>query len=120
MAGVRPGLVVLLLLAGALAWAGCSTVAGSSTDDSEIISALHLKKSDGGYEINGEPFCRIDQLLNDVGEVNSASEEKGINFVIAAPNGEVGVVAHPPFAPNCKREAEAALKKLTRQSNNSD
>lgn len=120
MAGVRRGLVVLLILTGALAWAGCSTVAGSSTGDSEIISALHLKKSDGGYEINGEPFCRIDQLLNDVDEVNSAGEEKGTNFVIASPNGAVGVVAHPPFAPNCKREAETALKKLARQSGNSD
>ena len=64
MAGVRRGLVVLLILAGALAWAGCSTVAGSSTDDSEIISALHLKKSDGGYEINGEPFCRMALIRN--------------------------------------------------------
>jgi hypothetical protein len=120
MPGVRRGLVVLLILAGALGWAGCSTVAGSSTDDSEIISALHLKKSDGGYEINGEPFCQIDQLLNDVDEVNSAGDEKGPNFVIASPNGAVGVVAHPPFAPNCKREAEAALKKLARKSSNSD
>jgi hypothetical protein len=40
--------------------------------------------------------------------------------VIASPNGAVGVVAHPPFAPNCKREAEAALKKLARKSSNSD
>jgi hypothetical protein len=52
--------------------------------------------------------------------VNSASDQKGIDFVIAAPNGEAGVLAHPPFAPRCKREATEALKKLARQSKNSD
>jgi hypothetical protein len=120
MAGVPRGLTVLLMLAGALVWAGCSAASGDSIDDSQIISALHLKKSSNGYEMNGDPFCRIDELLNDVDEVNSANDQKGIDFVIAAPDGTVGVLAHPPFAPSCKREATAALKKLARQSKNSD
>jgi hypothetical protein len=119
MAAVRRGLVVLLALAGALVWAGCSTVSGDSFDDSEIISALNLKQAASGYEVNGDPFCRVDELLNDVDEVNSASDQKGLSFVIAAPNGEAGIVAHPPFAPSCKREVEADLKKLVRKSRSS-
>jgi hypothetical protein len=116
MARVRRGVVALLILAGALAWTGCSTVSGDSIDDSEIVSALDLKDAGSGYEVNGDPFCRVDELLNDVGEVNAATGQKGVNFVIAAPNGEAGVVAHPPFAPSCKRQVEADLKKLVRKS----
>ena len=34
--------------------------------------------------------------------------------MIAAPKGKAGVVAHPPFAPACKRQAQAELKKLAK------
>src|SRR5919199_6271480 len=107
MAGARRGLVVLVILAAALVWAGCSTVSGDSFDDSEIASALNLKQAGSGYEVNGDPFCRVDELLNDVDEVNTASDKKGPDFVIAAPKGQAGVLAHPPFAPSCKREVTA-------------
>jgi hypothetical protein len=113
MASPRRGLAALLISAVALAWAGCSS-GGSSIDDSKIVSALHLKKVSGGYEMNGDPFCRIDELLNDVDEVNSARHRKGNSFVIAAPKGQAGVVAHTPFAPACKRQAQARLNKLAR------
>ena len=117
MAGVRRGLVVLLILAGVLVWAGCSTVSGDSIDDSQIVSALNLKPSSNGYEMNGDPFCHVDELLNDLGEVNSAADQKGADFVIAAPDGVAGVLARPPFAPKCKREATEALKKLAHKTN---
>jgi len=120
MAGVHRGLVALLVLAFALVWAGCSTVSGDSTDDSEIVSALNLKKANSGYEMNGDPFCRVDEILNDVDEVESADKQKGTDFVIAAPKGQVGVLAHPPFAPSCKHQANEALTKLVRQSKKSD
>jgi hypothetical protein len=114
-------MVVVLILAGALAWAGCSTVSSDTIDDSEIVSALHLKQTGSGYQVGGDPFCRIDELLNDVDEVNSATDKKNsVDFVIAAPDGEVGVLAHPPFAPSCKRDVTEELKKLARQSKNSD
>jgi hypothetical protein len=121
MAGVRKGLAVLVILIGVLVWAGCSAVAGDTVSDSQLISALNLKKASTGYQMHGSPFCQIDDLLNNVDEVNSANDKKkgGVDFVIAAPNGEAGVVAHPPFAPSCKREAKAALKKIARQSKNS-
>jgi hypothetical protein len=113
MASARRGLPAVLILAFALAWAGCGS-SGSSIDDSQIISALNLKKASTGYEMNGDPFCRIDELLNDVDEVKKAQRQKGNSFVIAAPNGKAGILAHPPFAPACKREAQAELKKLAR------
>ena|SRR5215204_113561 len=119
MAIARRGLVALLILAFVLVWAGCSTVNGDSTDDSEIISALNLKKAASGYQMNGDPFCRVDELLNDVDEVNDADKQKGTDFVIAAPHGQVGVLAHPPFAPSCKREAQDALKQLVKPSKKS-
>ena len=117
MAGVRWGLVVLFVFAGVLVWAGCNSVSGDEIGDSQIISALNLKKSSNGYEMNGDPFCRVDDILNDVDEVNSAGEQKGADFVIAAPNGVAGILARPPFAPACKRDASEALKKLAHQTN---
>jgi hypothetical protein len=120
MAGPSRALAALSTLVLVLAWAGCGTVNGDSIDDSEIVSALNLKKAGSGYEMNGDPFCRVDELLNDVDEVKAAGEQKGVDFVIAAPKGQAGVLAHPPFAPSCKREAEDALKKLVRSSDKSD
>jgi hypothetical protein len=120
MAGVHRGLAALLVLAFVLVWAGCNTVSGDSIDDSEIISALNLKQAGSGYEMNGDPFCRVDELLNDVDEVKAADEQKGVDFIIAAPKGQIGVLAHPPFAPSCKRQADDALKKLVRPSKNPD
>src|SRR5690242_6448973 len=111
MASARRGLVGLLILGFALICVGCGS-SGSSIDDSQIISALNLKKASSGYEMNGDPFCRIDELLNDVDEVKHAAHQKGTSFVIAAPKGEAGVVAHAPFAPACKRQAQAELKQL--------
>jgi hypothetical protein len=103
------GLAALLALAAVLAIAGCG---GDATDDSKIIAALNLKEAGNGYEMNGDPFCRVDEVLNDTGEVEEAGDKKDITFVIAAPKGEFGVVARPPFAPSCKREATEALKRL--------
>ena len=75
MACARRGLVAVLILAFVLAWTGCSS-GGSSIEDSQIISALKLKKASSGYEMNGDPFCRIDEILNNVDEVKSAVANK--------------------------------------------
>lgn len=113
MASARRGLVALLILALAVLWAGCGS-SGSSIDDSQIISALNLKKASSGYEMNGDPFCRVDEVLNSLDEVKKAGRQKGSDFVIAAPKGQAGVVAHPPFAPACKRQAQDELNKLVK------
>jgi hypothetical protein len=98
----------------ALAVAGCT--AGDSRSDAKIVEALDLKRAANRYEMGGDPFCTIDQLLNDADEVEEASSRGGEEFVIASPNGEVGVLARRPFAPDCSRRARAALKRLERQS----
>ena len=113
MASARRGLLALPILVFALIWAGCGS-SGSSISDSQIISALNLTKTSTGYEMHGDPFCRIDQVLTDVSEVKKAQHQKGSNFVIAGPQGKAGVVAHPPFAPDCKRKAQDELNKLVR------
>jgi hypothetical protein len=110
LAGV---LACVLLLA--VAAAGCGS--GSGVSDSKIVDALGLKQSGRGYEMGGDPFCRIDQLLNDGDEVQAADDSAGASdFVIAGPDGTVGVLAQRPFAPNCIRQAKQALKHLEKQS----
>jgi len=112
----RRAVVALLSLALVLAGAaGCGT--GGSTPDSNIVSALGLKQGNHAYQIGGDPFCTVDQLLNDADEVQKAADKPGSrDFLIASPNGEIGVLARRPFAPDCARHAEAALKRLARKS----
>jgi hypothetical protein len=106
----------LALLVAALAFAAGGCGSGSSTPDSEIVRALDLKQAGQGYEIDGDPFCTIDELLNDGDEVDQASDEQGEAFLIASPDGKVGVLARRPFAPDCTRRAKDALKRLARKS----
>jgi hypothetical protein len=113
MATLHRGLAALLSVALALAWVGCGTA--SSISDSQIVKSLGLQQTAGGYEIGGDPFCTITDLLNGVDEVQQASDQGGHQFVIASPNGEVGVLAKPPFAPDCTHRARDALKKLARK-----
>src|SRR4051794_3468953 len=118
---VARGLIAPLILVLALVWAGCSTTAtGSSTADSKIVTALKLTKSGSGYVMGGNPFCRIEQLLNDGNEVEDATKQPGRDDVLAAPDAEVGVVVRQPFAPSCSHQAQDALKRLARQSKKSD
>src|SRR6266516_4598337 len=58
-------LAAALTLAAALVLptAGCGT--GGSISDSKIAAALDLKQAAHGYEMGGDPFCAVDELLND-------------------------------------------------------
>ena len=109
MARRRPALA-LLAAALALAPGGCGS--GSSTPDSEIVKALNLKPAGQGYEIGGDPFCAVDELLNDGDEVDGAGGGEGESFLIASPDGEIGVLALKPFAPDCTKQAKRDLKRL--------
>ena len=113
MARRRP---TLALLAAALALAAGGCGSGSSTPDSEIVNALDLKQAGRGYEIGGDPFCTVDELLNDGDEVDGPAATAGRDFLIASPDGEVGVLARRPFAPDCTRRAKDDLKRLARKS----
>jgi hypothetical protein len=94
---------------------GCSS--GGGVSDSKIVAALDLKRTGSAYEMGGDPFCTITQLLNDGDEVAAADDGSGkAGFVIAGPDGRVGVLAQRPFAPDCSRRAELELKHLERSS----
>jgi hypothetical protein len=113
MARRRPTLA-LLVVAVALAAGGCGS--GSSTPDSEITQALDLEPAGGGYELGGDPFCVVGELLNDGDEVDGAGADAAQEFLIASTDGEVGIVAQKPFAPDCARRAKADLTRLARKS----
>jgi hypothetical protein len=95
-----------------LAAAGCGS--SQSTSDAKIMKALDLERAGGTYVIE-DTFCTVDDLLNDSDEVEEA-DDGGASFPIASPNGEVGVVAQRPFAPDCTRKAKDDLKRLSSES----
>ena len=93
--------------ASAAALAGCGTTSG--VPDAKIIAALDMKRVQGNYAINGNPFCSVSKLLHDSGQVKDAGST---GRVIAAHDGSVGIQVIRPFAPNCKRKAVRALDRL--------
>jgi hypothetical protein len=113
MARRRPTLG-LLCAALALAASGCGS--GSSTPDAEIVEALNLEQAGQGYEVDGDFLCPVDELLNDGDEVDAASGDEGQSFLIASPDGEIGVLARKPFAPDCTKQVKDDLKRLARKS----
>jgi hypothetical protein len=95
----------------AIALVGCSDGDSTHFSDAKIIDKLNLKESENGYAVNGDPFCEIEaKLLNDADEVSDASDHN--NLVIASNQGNVGVKAVPPFAPDCQDKVQKKLNKL--------
>lgn len=115
----RPKAVPLTLLALTLALLTASTIgcgSGESTSDAKIVRALDLKQAGGAYRIDGDPFCTVDDLLNDADEVDGADDSGAASFLIASPDGQIGILARRPFAPDCTRKAKDDLKRLARKS----
>jgi hypothetical protein len=104
----------LVLLALALGAAACGEEDKTiSYDDGTIIDTLQLEKSDGGYAIGGDPFCAVESnLLNDGDEVSKAQDRDDLGLVISSNEGNVGVHAVPPFAPDCEKQVQSRLDKL--------
>jgi hypothetical protein len=104
----------LLLLALTLAAAACGEEETTiSYGDGTIIDTLQLEKSDGGYAIGGDPFCAVESnLLNDGDEVSKAQDRDDLGLVISSNEGNVGVHAVPPFAPDCEKQVQKRLDKL--------
>ncbi|MGH2992918.1 MAG: hypothetical protein ACRDL1_05210 [Solirubrobacterales bacterium] len=83
--------------------------------DDEIVDALKLESKAGQpvYAMGGDPFCEVDEnLLNDSGEIETASESDDLGLVITDSDESVGIRAVPPFDPECGREARRALDEL--------
>lgn len=109
-------LVRMLGLSLAMLAAGVGCGSSGLTSDAKIIRALELKQAGNAYRIGGDPFCTVDDLLNDSGEVDQAGDVGGANFLIASPDGQVGILARRPFAPDCTRKAKDELKRVARKS----
>jgi hypothetical protein len=98
-------------LASSVALAACGDDDGERFSDKRIVDALSLEETDGGYAINGDPFCEVsNELLNDSSEVEDAGGGAERSLVIASSEGNVGVEGVAPFA--CQREARQALNQL--------
>jgi hypothetical protein len=88
---------------------GCGSTGKTGTSDAKIITALDMKKVQGHYAIDSNPFCSTSKLLNDSDEVKKASSSRR---VIASRDGTVGIEIMKPFAPSCRTEAQRHLNHL--------
>jgi len=81
--------------------------------DSEIVEAANLEEGGNGaaYTVGGDPFCEVDELLNDSDEVEAASEN-GSTLVIADSEQRAGITGVPPFDPKCAKRARRGLNSL--------
>ncbi len=105
--------VTPVLAALALTVAGCGEEETKSFSDQKIVETLNLEKSEGGYAIDGDPFCEVDNnLLNDSDEVQQAVDRDDLGLVIHSREGNVGVRGVPPFAPDCQEQAKKKLNKV--------
>ena len=99
---------VLMVIGTAAVLGGCSTD-GGGVRESKIIAALDMKKVQGRYAIDANPFCSVSKLLGDAQAVQDASSS---HRVIASRDGTVGVEIVKPFAPKCRNEAQRKLNRL--------
>lgn len=103
-------LVSLVAASALLLWA-CG--GDEQVSDSEIVEAANLEKgSDGAaYTVGGDPFCEVDELLNDSDEIEAAGEEES-RLVIADSEQRAGIAGVPPFDPECAKRARRGLNSL--------
>ena len=107
-----PSLLVVATALGLLTLAACG---GDETsyNDNRIVEQLNLEKSEGGYAIDGDPFCEVSsKLLNDSGEVEQAADRDKLGLVIASAQGNAGIQGVAPFAPDCRDKAKRKLNEL--------
>lgn len=105
------------LAIGLIAIVGVGSCGSDETtfSDKKIIEKLNLTEPEGGgqgYLFDGDAFCEIEHnLLNDSGEIDSASDGKNA-LVIVSREGNVGVIGTPPFAPDCRDRVQHKLNRL--------
>ena len=96
-----------LLAAGCLAPGLLMGCGGDGFSDGEIERAAKIE----GSAVGGDPFCKVDQVLNDVDEIAAAGDRRGAAIITSA-NGNVGVSVVPPFPDDCERTVKKGLDKL--------
>jgi uncharacterized membrane protein YgcG len=110
MFAARRSRTVLAIGIAAAVLAGCGTSSTSSgVPDSKIIAALDMKKVQGRYAIDANPFCSVSQVLNSADQVDKA---KSSHRVIASRDATVGIEIVKPFAPSCQKQAQRKLNRL--------
>ena len=104
--------LVPVVAVSALLFAACG--GDEQVPDSEIVEAANLEEgSNGGaYTVGGDPFCEVDELLNDPDEVEAAGEGDDLGLVITDSEQTVGISGVPPFDPQCARRAKRGLNSL--------
>jgi len=94
----------------ALAIAACGEES-EKFSDGKIADAAGVE----GGAVDKDPFCKIDDYLNDSGEIEEAADDKKAKgSIIASKEGNVGVVVADPtiFADDCAEKVRAGLDKL--------
>jgi hypothetical protein len=107
---------LLVLLATVAVGVGMATGCGGdeSVPDDEIVDAVKLEQGSNGaaYTVGGDPFCEVNELLNDSDEVSTARDRDKLDLVITDSEQTVGIEGVPPFDPECAREARRALNRM--------
>jgi hypothetical protein len=109
MFAARRSRLLLVIGTGAAILGGCGSSDSSGVPDSKIVAALDMKKVQGRYAIDANPFCSVSKLLNDADKVKKASSS---GKVIASRDATVGVEIVKPFAPSCRDKAQRKLNRL--------
>jgi hypothetical protein len=100
MRGLHAASAVLLA---SLALAACGD--DEKFSDSKIAAAIGAEND----EVGGDPFCVIDDYLNDSEEIEGAKKNAP---AITSARGGVGVVVEPPFPSDCEQKVRKGLNKL--------
>ena len=106
----RLSLVPVVVAVSALLLAACGD---EQVSDSDIVEAAKLEQGSNGaaYTVGGDPFCEVDELLNDTDELEAASED-GSRLVIADSQQRAGIAGVPPFDPECAKRVRRGLDSL--------
>jgi hypothetical protein len=102
---MRSRAALSIALLGLAAGGGCD--GGESFSDAKIEDAA---KIEDGF-VDGDPFCEVDDLLNDSEEID-AVDDKRAGDIITSAVGNVGVVVVPPFPDDCESTVRRGLNKL--------
>jgi hypothetical protein len=94
-------------------FAACGSEEPQKLSDAKVADALGLEETEGGYRVGDNPFCRINEILNDADETSDLTKSQR-RVAITSKDGNVGVLVKTPFAPSCKDDVAAGLNKLDR------
>ncbi len=99
------GGTLIVLSALLVGFSGCGEE-GERFADAKITDAAKVQNS----KVKGDPFCAVDQILNDADEIRKAKRQDAV--IITSKGGNVGVAVVPPFPNDCEAIVVKGLSKL--------